>query len=207
LPPEHETLRDGDATKRAILEGLDWIMHAVTNTNDVAMVYLSGHGMTSDQHYRFLPYDYDDDHIKFTTISDSELQDYLINIGGKKIFFFDTCYSGDVLRGKGPDTRPNVDKFANELKAAENGIVVFTSSTGNELSQEKDEWNNGAFTKAVVEGLRGAAARPEVPVIMISDLQGYVSRRVKELTSGNQRPMMAMPKTVEDFPIAQRLAN
>lgn len=110
-----------------------------------------------------------------------------------------------MLRGKGPDTRPNVDKFANELKAAENGIVVFTSSTGNELSQEKDEWNNGAFTKALVEGMRGAAARSEVPVIMISDLQGYVSRRVKELTSGNQRPMMAMPKTVEDFPIAQRL--
>jgi hypothetical protein len=57
----------------------------------------------------------------------------------------------------------------------------------------------------LVEGLRGAAARPEVPVIMISDLHGYVSRRVKELTSGNQRPMMAMPKTVEDFPVAQRL--
>ena len=97
-----------------------------------------------------------------------------------------------------------MDKFANELKAAENGIVVFTSSTGNELSQEKDEWNNGAFTKALVEGLRGAAARRRLPVIMISDLQGYVSRRVKELTSGNQRPMMAMPKTVEDFPIAER---
>ena len=55
-----------------------------------------------------------------------------------------------------------MDKFANELKAAENGIVVFTSSTGNELSQEKEEWNNGAFTKAVVEGLRGAAARPRI---------------------------------------------
>jgi uncharacterized caspase-like protein len=152
-----------------------------------------------------LPYDYDDNRKERTTIADSELQDYLTKIGGKKIFFFDTCYSGDVLRGRGLNTQANVDKFANELKAAENGIVVFTSSTGNELSLEKEEWNNGAFTKAVVEGLRGAAARPEVPVIMISDLQGYVSRRVKELTSGNQKPMMAMPKTVEDFPIAQRL--
>ena len=185
---------------------LDWIKRAVTNTNDVAMVFLSGHGITSpDQHYRFLPYDYDSDRIERTTISNSELQDYLAKIGGKKIFFFDTCYSGAVLPGKTTTTQANVDKFANDLKAAENGIVVFTSSTGNELSQERDEWNNGAFAKAVVEGLRGAAARPEVPVIMISDLQGYVSRRVKELTKGNQRPMMAMPKTVEDFPIAERL--
>jgi uncharacterized caspase-like protein len=206
FPPGHESLRDGEATREAILDGLDWIMRAVTDTNDVAMVFLAGHGITTpDQHYRFLPYDYDDNRKERTTIADSELQDYLTKIGGKKIFFFDTCYSGDVLRGRGLNTQANVDKFANELKAAENGIVVFTSSTGNELSLEKEEWNNGAFTKAVVEGLRGAAARPEVPVIMISDLQGYVSRRVKELTSGNQKPMMAMPKTVEDFPIAQRL--
>jgi hypothetical protein len=61
------------------------------------------------------------------------------------------------------------------------------------------------IAKAVVEGMRGAAAQPEVPVIMILDLRGYVTRRVRELTSGNQRPMIAMPKTVEDFPIAQRL--
>jgi uncharacterized caspase-like protein len=206
LPPGHESLRDADATRDAILDGLDWIMHAVTDTNDVAMVFLAGHGMrTPDRPYRFLPYDYDDNHKERTTISDSELKDYLTKIGGKKIFFFDTCYAGAVIGTRATDTQPNVDKFANELKAAENGIVVFTSSTGNELSQEKDEWNNGAFTKAVVEGMRGAAARQEVPVIMISDLQGYVSRRVKELTAGNQRPMMAMPKTIEDFPIAQRL--
>jgi hypothetical protein len=50
------------------------------------------------------------------------------------------------------------------------------------LSQEKQEWNNGAFTKAIVEGMRGAAARSDLPAISISDLQGYVSRRVRELT-------------------------
>lgn len=129
----------------------------------------------------------------------------MTKIGGKKIFFFDTCYSGAVLSGRAAGTLPDVDRFANQLRAAENGIAVFTSSTGNELAQEKEEWNNGAFTKAVVEGMRGAAAQPQAPVIMISDLNGYVSRRVRELTNGNQRPMMAMPKTVEDYPIAQRL--
>jgi WD40 repeat protein len=204
--PQHESLRDSDATKDAILDALDWIMRAVTNTNDVAMVFLSGHGMTTpDQHYRYLPYDYDPDRIERTTISDLELQDYLTKIGGKKIFFFDTCYSGGILGGRAVDSRPDVDKFANELKAAENGIVVFTSSTGTQLSQEKDEWNNGAFTKALIEGLRGAAARAGVPAISISDLEGYVSSRVKELTAGNQRPVMAMPKTVEDYWIAERL--
>ena len=199
-------LQNSRATRDAVLDELDWIKRAVTNTNDVAMIFLAGHGVTTpDQHYRFLPHDYDSDRVERTTISDLELQDYLTKIGGKKIFFFDTCYSGAVLAGRATSTQPEVDKFANQLKAAENGIVVFTSSTGNELSQEKEEWNNGAFTKAVVEGLRGAAARPQVPVVMISDLQGYVSRRVRDLTNGNQKPMMAMPKTVEDYPISIRL--
>jgi Caspase domain len=202
----HDSLQDGDATKESILDGLDWIRRAVADTNDVAMVFLSGHGVsTPDQQYRFLPYDYDSNRVERTTISDSDLRDYLTKIGGKKIFFFDTCYSGGVLGGKGTDSRPNVDKFANELKEAENGIVVFASSTGNQLSLEKEEWNNGAFTKAVVEGMYGAAARPGLIAISTSDLQGYISRRVKELTQGNQRPVMAIPKTVDDYWISQRL--
>ena len=57
----------------------------------------------------------------------------------------------------------------------------------------------------LVEGMRGAAARPGLAAISITDLKGYVSRRVKELTGGNQSPVMAMPKTVEDYWIAQRL--
>jgi hypothetical protein len=31
----------------------------------------------------------------------------------------------------------------NEFSAAENGIVMFASSTGREVSIERDEWRNG----------------------------------------------------------------
>jgi uncharacterized caspase-like protein len=168
------------------------------------MILLAGHGVTTpDQRYRFLPYDYDENRVERTTIKDSDFKDFLTKIGGKKILFLDTCFSGAVLPGsRAPGTQPDVDKFANELRVAENGVVVFTSFTGNEFSREDVKWNNGAFTKAVVEGLRGDAAQPQAPVVMISDLNGYVSRRV---TGGNQKPMMAMPKTVEDYPISRRL--
>jgi WD40 repeat protein len=204
--PPHGSLVNEQATKDSILKELSWIRKAVTNTNDVAMIFLSGHGMeTSEPHYRFLPYDYDSDDIELSTIADFEFLDLLTKIGGKKIFFFDTCYSGNLLDAKALTTKPDIDKFANELKAAQNGIVVFTSSTGNEFSLEKDEWKNGAFAKAVVEGLGGAAGRSDLPVITITDLGSYVSRRVRDLTGGNQKPMMAMPKTVEDYPITIRL--
>jgi hypothetical protein len=194
-------LEDQAAMREKILDELDWIKRAVTSS-DVAMVFISGHGMkTSDQRYRLLPYDYDPDRPERTTINDAELQQYLVNMGGKTLFFFDTCYSAGVL-GKSPGFHPDVDKFANELRAAENGVVVFASSTGNQLSREDDQWKNGAFTRALVEGFGGIAARPKMHAISVSDMEGYVARRVKELTKGNQTPMTAKPKTIEDFWIA-----
>jgi len=204
LYPKFASLEDADATRENILEGLDWIQHAVENSNDVAMVFLSGHGInTPDLHYRFLPYNYDPDHMNLTTIADFELQQYITKIGGKTLFFFDTCFSGNVLAGaRGDDTKPNVDKFANELREAKNGVVVFASSTGDETSLEPPGLQNGAFTEAVVEGMHGAAARSGSKVISISDLESYVARKVHELTKGNQHPVTAKPKTVEDYWIA-----
>ncbi|MEN8215899.1 MAG: hypothetical protein ABFS56_05895 [Pseudomonadota bacterium] len=38
--------------------------------------------------------------------------------------------------------------FANDLSSAENGVVVFTSSTGTQESMEDHRWQNGAFTEA-----------------------------------------------------------
>jgi WD40 repeat protein len=196
------SLRDEAATREAILDELDWIKHAVTSS-DVAMIMISGHGIKSpDQHYRLLPYDYDPGRMERTTITDVELQQYLGNMAGKTLFFFDTCYSAGILGARGSDFQPDVDKFANELRAAENGVVVFTSSTGSQLSLENDEWKNGVFTKAVVEGFGGRAARPQLNVISIADLESYVYHRVHDLTKGVQTPTTAKPKTVEDFWIA-----
>jgi hypothetical protein len=39
-------------------------------------------------------------------------------------------------------------------------------------------------------------------VVSISDLENYVSHTVHDLTSGNQHPMTAKPKTIEHYWIA-----
>ena len=61
---------------------------------------------------------------------------------------------------------------------------------------------NGAFTAAVLDGLRGKAARQGVDVVSLTDLNSYIVHAVHDLTSGNQHPTFAMPKTVQDYPIA-----
>ncbi len=207
--PKYESMRDAQATRDNILDGLDWIKSAVETSSDVAMIFLSGHGVnTPDQHYRFLPYDYDPNRIERTTIADVEFQQYIEKIHGKTLFFFDTCFSGNVLGGKAAaGTTPDVDKFANQLRSAKNGVVVFASSTGDELSLEPPKLTdpkvkNGAFTAAVLDGLRGKAARQGVDVVSLTDLNSYIVHTVHDLTSGNQHPTFAMPKTVQDYPIA-----
>jgi uncharacterized caspase-like protein len=63
------------------------------------------------------------------------------------------------------------------------------------------KWGNGAFTKALVEGLGGKADTGKAGVVRISGLEDYVYDRVKELTDGKQKPIVVKPKMVENFPI------
>ncbi|MGC2221609.1 MAG: caspase family protein [Methylocella sp.] len=140
-------LPDGQATREEIRKALNWLKKSTTS-RDVAVLFLSGHGQNdAGGHYHYLPYDADLSDMDLTTIQDFEIEDFLAKVPGKVIAFLDTCFSGG-LHPKGP-TQPDVDKLANELASAEKGVVVFTSSTGRQFSQEKPEWKNGAFTKAL----------------------------------------------------------
>ena len=96
----------------------------------------------------------------------------------------------------------DLNGFINELSSAESGVVVFSASTGRQSSQESREWGNGAFTKAVIEGLSGKADFQHTGRVTLNMLDLYISERVKELTKGTQSPTTAKPNTVQDFPIA-----
>lgn len=80
--------------------------------------------------------------------------------------------------------------------------VVFASSTGNQYSLENKSWGNGAFTKAIVEGINGKADYTGKGKIIINMLDLYLSERVKELTKGQQTPTTTKPQTISDFPVA-----
>ena len=63
-----------------------------------------------------------------------------------------------------------------------------TSSSGREYSYENPRWGHGAFTKAILEGLDGGADFNKNSVIHLTELELFVSERVKELTGGRQHP-------------------
>ncbi len=196
--PQMESLKDNKATYAEIRQALSWLNKQMTDVNDTAMVFLAGHGTTMSGHYRFLPYDYDPDpeRRESSTIPDDYLRADLKRIHGKKLLFLDTCYSADAF------PRPIVETFANDMRAPENSIVVFASSQGIEVSEESEQWNEGAFTKALLDGLHGKSA-PEHTMITENELEKYIRETVPKMTAGRQHPEVAKPPTIPDFIIAK----
>lgn len=188
-----------NATKDEILDGLEWLQKETTH-KDIAMVFVAGHGLNdSSGIYYFLPYNADIEKLKRTGLPFSDIKNTVASIAGKVTMFVDTCHSGNVM-GKRAIT--DITGVINELTSAENGVVVFSSSTGRQYSLEDPAWGNGAFTKALVEGLQGRADLLGKGKITVNMLDTYIAERVKEITKGKQTPVTAKPNTVPDFPIA-----
>ncbi len=110
------------------------------------------------------------------------------------------------MKGKaGTDTRPDTDRLSNELAEADTSVIVFASSTGNQLSREDERWGNGAFTKVLVEGIEGQADYTKDWLVSIGELEVYVADHVKKLTNGNHTPVTTKPEAVEDYKFIQVL--
>jgi len=201
---EVRLLTDAQATADAVVDGLEWLQKQVTQ-HDIGMIFVAGHGVNDPTlGYTYLPVNADPDRLRRTGVAVDEFKKTLANLPGKAVFFFDTCHSGNVL-GAGRRAGPNdVSGVINELSSAENGVVVFSSSTGRQFSLEDPSWGNGAFTKALVEGLDGAADYQKSGRITHKMLDLYVSERVKSLTKGQQSPVTQAPGGVPDFPVALR---
>jgi WD40 repeat protein len=192
-------LIDEKATRDEIIDGFDWISKETTS-KDVALVFLAGHGVNdSGGVYYYLPVNTDLERLRRTGVPFTEMRNTVASLAGKTILFIDTCHAGNVMGARA--VAPDITGVVNELTSAENGAVVFASSTGKQYSFEDPNWGNGAFTKAAVEGINGKADYTGKGRITINMLDLYISERVKELTRGKQTPATAKPQTIPDFPL------
>ena len=168
---------------------------------DVVLLFMAGHGMNDDGgDFYFMPADAafgDDGSIRPSrAISYRDIQSVL-DRPGQKLVFIDACHSEGTASRLTRST-DNVN-LTNQLK--NNSTFVFTSSKGNETSKELDELGHGAFTYAILEGLKGEAF-PENDTITMLGLYLYVKRTVPQLTKSSQNPIGYTPDGLEDFPLA-----
>jgi hypothetical protein len=199
---EVKTLTDAQASKGNILDGLEWLQRQVTS-KDIAVLFFAGHGINDPTGvFYFLPVDADLEKLKRTGISQADITSTVAGIAGKVLVFMDACHSGNLMDQVKRRGVVVVSSVVNELASAENGAVVFSSATGRQYALENTEWGNGAFTKGLVEGIRGKADYTSTGRITVNMLDLYVSERVKELTKGQQTPTTVKPPNVPDFPVA-----
>jgi len=80
------------------------------------------------------------------------------------------------------------------------GATVISAAGGYEFALESEDWNNGVFTYAILEGVKTRAAdRNGDGLIYVSELKDYVSLKVVELTDGKQHPTTRSENTLNDF--------
>jgi WD40 repeat protein/uncharacterized caspase-like protein len=148
----------------------------------------------------------------------------------KKLLLIDACHSGeydkeaealtsveqDSLKKKGIalNAFPKGDKtpvlglqnsfemmqqlFADLRRGS--GASVITSSSGVQVSYEDGEWQNGAFTYALLYGLKSMRADANADgQVTTSELQDYLSVYVPRLTEGLQVPTFRQENLEYDF--------
>ncbi|MGO9547618.1 MAG: caspase family protein [Rhodomicrobium sp.] len=203
---EVRLLAGEQADRDAIVDGLEWLTRQVGKDggkDDVGVLFLSGHGFTTPiGQYYYIPHNARIENVdgkllptRSSAVPDSEITETLAALKGKALFFFDTCHAGSAAGSGGLD----YNKFVNKIGDAGRAIVL-ASSAGSELSVELDEWQHGAFTQALLEGLSGQAHHYKNGVVTIGELNLYVERRVEELTGG--KPVELKPRATPDFAFA-----
>ena len=72
-----------------------------------------------------------------------------------------------------------------------NGTVILSAARGNQMANEGDAWNNGAFTYSIKQGLvKSLADLDHDHHISVSELKIYVILSVPQFTGGAQKPTL-----------------
>jgi len=196
-------LTDRQATRGAIVAGLEWLSRSV-GPQDFGVLFIAGHALNhANGTYYFLGHDTVADRLAATAVAQAQIRSTLSRLKGRAVLFVDTCHAGNVFGAGGRVASRDLARLANELASPENGVIVFASSTGRQLSMESREWGNGAFTRAIVAGLKGGADLMGRGRVTFQGLGYYVSAEVEKLTGGRQTPVViAPPPGLPDFTLA-----
>jgi WD40 repeat protein len=198
---EVKLLTDHAASKKGILDGLDWLKSKMT-PQDVGIVSFSGHGMR-DPFGRFylVTADVKADDPEHTCLPGDVFKDRLDNMPGRLVAILDACHSGTVAEKAAPPAR--ADTLVRDLTAEDSGVIVMCASLGREYASESPLTKAGFYTFGLVEGLSGLADIDGDGTVYIHELDMYATARVRQLSHGRQNPSLGRPPTVRPFAIAK----
>lgn len=198
---ETKVLTDAEATERNVRIQMNEFLDQ-SSDDDVVVLFLAGHGVVDEEQELYFMTHEGDLAKPYTGMSVDRFRDYLENrpLNQNALMLLDICHSG-----AGSERVVAEDAVQNLTKGT--GAVVFASSSGSELSFEDESFGggHGAFTAALLEGLRGLADNRVGDRNGFNSLQELVlftSSRVPELTEGQQRPQIPALSLNVDYPLS-----
>jgi len=166
-------------------------------TDDLALLYITGHGVKDDQGRLFLAMtDSRRNRLLFTAIGAEQINDAMNSCSSRqKVLILDCCYGGAFPSGwtaKGAADVHSLERFQGR------GRVVLTASDAAQYSFEGDSLSgtgvSSLFTRYLVEGIRtGKADLDRDGDVSLDELYSYVHDRVIE-----EMPLQR-PKKQEDI--------
>ncbi|QQS29078.1 MAG: WG repeat-containing protein [Sphingobacteriales bacterium] len=203
-----EKLINEDATTQNIKKAI-YSMRKMAVKGDLFVLHISSHGEIDTQgDFYIRTYDADAglDYLSISALSNKWLAEQIRQFDCTVVQLFDACHSGsgssdlvnDGLALKGSES---TDIAVRELKDAlqSKALYFFASSSRMQMSQERKEWENGAFTEAVLNCFNQKPYTTFNGQPIIADLNGdgfintselndYISKVVKVITNGQQTP-------------------
>ncbi len=178
-------------------EGFQWLLNESFTPQDTVIIFLAGHGCFDkfDEWY-FGGHELDGSRLSTTAISDAEFDSVLSKIPVNLILFTDTCHSGGFSQTLPIRSQPT--SGANVWRGK--GHVVFASCLPEEVSFESPKWNNGAFSRSILDYF----ADPKGDYNQdgkrsFTEMVLFVQTRVRALTSEKQNPTVEMPSSLSDI--------
>lgn len=222
-----EKVFNEEATKDNVLKVAKFLKKA--NTNDQIIIYISSHGLLNDNlDYYIAMHDVDFSNPTAKGLPYEDIDAMLDGLTCRnRMIMIDACHSGEVdkdeavekgdivhadvkVRAKAGTTfiRPKagLKNSFSYMKTLFNdvtkgtGATVISAAGGYEFALESDDWSNGVFTYAILNGLSsGDADLDGDGYVRVLELKNYVTLQVVKLTNGKQHPTTRSENALNDY--------
>ncbi|CAB5670731.1 Uncharacterized protein containing caspase domain [Delftia tsuruhatensis] len=207
-PENVATLLDADATRVAVLKGLEELSIRA-GSDDTACIFFSGHGGIVGEESVLATVECDLLDMENSSISSDELAAAFLKIKAKRLLvFIDACHAGgsaiskSLADGLGNQIKSGYTQSSFAKLASGSGRALMASCRVDEVSAVFPGARNSVFTTALLKGLRGAADKGASGFIRLFDLFHYISEEVPKLIPNGQHPIFKADNIDENFAIA-----
>jgi WD40 repeat protein/uncharacterized caspase-like protein len=194
------------ANREAIRKEIDELVRQV-EPGDVAIVLYCGAGeRTADGRFYLVPQDADAKNLAATGVDMHDIRELLRKTRGFVLLLLD-CHPLRDNRFATDSGRSLAVPDDTVRQAIDSGVAVLRSSLGEVAGPDKDPPPPGLFAETVAEALAGKADQNHDELIDLDELGEYVSTRVRERSSGRQRPKLDCPPRAATLVLASLTDN